>query len=71
MESVMKIMISGSHGLVGSILAEKFKYEGFDIIRLNRSFKEPLDFTDVKAVIHLAGEGIADGRWSTKKKEQD
>lgn len=61
-------MISGSHGLVGTALLKSFEGEGHEVIRLRRTFSEPLDFSGIDAVIHLAGESIAEGRWNSAKK---
>ena len=66
----MKIMISGSHGLIGSALTQRLNTEGHQIFRLARSFDEPLNFKGIDAVIHLAGESIAEGRWNAAKKKR-
>ncbi|MDF7807138.1 TIGR01777 family oxidoreductase [Pontiellaceae bacterium B12219] len=66
----MKIMISGSHGLVGSALAALLQRNGHTVIQLNRAFDDALDFHDVHAVVHLAGESIAEGRWNSEKKKR-
>jgi len=81
----MRILISGSHGLVGSHLIKTFDNQHF-IGRLRRPgcqrgqndvFWDPqkheidqkgLEGWDV--VIHLAGENIAEGRWTQKKKDR-
>jgi uncharacterized protein (TIGR01777 family) len=70
LENLMKVMISGSHGLVGSALTVELQNKGYTVIRLERSITDNLDFRDVTAVIHLAGESIADGRWSAEKKKR-
>lgn len=64
----MKIYISGSHGLVGSALVSKLTNEHHEVVRLSRTFAEEIDFNEVDAVIHLAGESIAQGRWNKTKK---
>ncbi|MDF7823067.1 TIGR01777 family oxidoreductase [Pontiellaceae bacterium B12227] len=66
----MKYMVSGSHGLVGSALTKQLEQDGHTVIRLSRDLKEATDFEDIEAVIHLAGESIAEGRWSTAKKKR-
>lgn len=66
----MRIMISGLSGLIGSALQENMKAGGHSVIGLPRTYKDPIDFTDVDAVVHLAGEGIAEGRWTTAKKRR-
>lgn len=64
----MKVMISGSHGLIGSELVSTLQSNGSEVVRLGRDFSSPIDFTGIDAVIHLAGENIAEGRWNDKKK---
>ena len=86
----MKILVTGSGGLVGSALLESLTLgvgparETHQAIRLVRS-KEKTGPTAIywnlqtgeidtarlegfDAVVHLAGEGIAQGRWTAKKK---
>jgi uncharacterized protein len=81
----MKIVISGSHGLVGTALGELLTRDGHEVIRLVRHAraigapevewhpekgiidKEQLE--GVEAVVHLAGENIAEGRWTPEKKQ--
>jgi hypothetical protein len=80
----MKILMSGSHGLVGSALVKSLTANGHEVIRLVRHSrvvgapeiewqpdkglidKEHLEGLD--AVVHLAGENIAEGRWTGEKK---
>ncbi|MEW6302942.1 MAG: TIGR01777 family oxidoreductase [Verrucomicrobiota bacterium] len=78
----MRILISGSSGMVGSTLMAFLQLQGHDVIRLARAAtgdgsvfwnpsaaqleSAPLEGFD--AVIHLAGENIADGRWTPEKK---
>ncbi|QBG48593.1 TIGR01777 family protein [Verrucomicrobia bacterium S94] len=64
----MKVMISGSHGLIGNALTSRLISDGNEVIRLGRVFSESIDFTGVDAVIHLAGENIAGGRWTSRRK---
>ena len=84
----MKILITGSHGLVGSTLAERLKAQGHEILRLVRHKanasrheaywnaeggsvdKTGLDVLEPEAVIHLAGENIAGGRWNQERKRK-
>jgi uncharacterized protein len=81
----MKIVVSGSHGLVGGALCELLTRNGHEVIRLVRHAraigapeiewhpnkglidKEQLEGLD--AVVHLAGENIAEGRWTPEKKQ--
>jgi uncharacterized protein (TIGR01777 family) len=81
----MKILIGGSHGLVGTALIKSLEAEGHEIFRLVRH--APTAKTEVEwspdrysialariegfdAVINLAGESIAEGRWTDDKKRR-
>ncbi len=80
----MKIVISGSHGLIGSALVPHLRQAGHEVARLVRGAPgsgeiswDPragqidhaaLDGTD--AVIHLAGAGVGDHRWSESYKRE-
>jgi uncharacterized protein (TIGR01777 family) len=80
----MKILVSGSHGLVGMAIGKALVEDGHQVVRLVR---QKLDFgapeiewhpnqgridaqrlEGIDAVIHLAGESIASGRWTDEKK---
>ena len=79
----MKILVSGSHGLVGKALINALETDGHEIYRLVRhapdSSKE-IEWSPERysiaismiegfdAVFHLAGESIASGRWTDDKK---
>ena len=81
----VKILVTGSSGLIGSALVRSLRADGHDVIRLVR--REPtaaderrwdppshtldptvLDSAD--AVVHLAGAGIGDKRWSEDYKQE-
>src|ERR671916_372856 len=79
----MKILISGSHGLVGSALVQSLVKDGHEVFRLvrhnpktgseiewhpNEGRLNAQDIEGFEAVIHLAGESIASGRWDDEKK---
>lgn len=80
----MNILITGSTGLIGKALSRHLKTLGHNITPLMRNtpnaktnYWNPeeeqinLDTTiNFDAVIHLAGENIADGRWSQNKKDR-
>lgn len=80
----MNILLTGSSGLIGSALSEYLVAEGHTIYPLHRNpSKEQKHYwfpeedrihldAEIKldAVIHLAGENIADSRWSQKKKDR-
>ena len=81
----MKILVSGSHGLVGKALVRSLTGDGHEVIRLVRGehalgspevgWQPQQGRIDVEhlegihAVVHLAGENIASGRWSAEKKK--
>ena len=78
----MKVAITGSHGLIGSSLAEALVARGDTPVPLVRSEPGPGEIAwnpqegtidaaaldGVDAVVHLAGEGIGDHRWSSAHK---
>lgn len=81
----MKILLSGSHGLIGSALLKSPSGQKQNFIRLVRKkpvqpsseifwdpknrILDPASLEGFDAVIHLAGENIA-GRWSAEKKRR-
>src|SRR6266446_384527 len=81
----MKILISGSHGLVGTALIQALEPEGHEIFRLVRhapNSRSEIEWSPDRysialarlegfdVVVHLAGESIAEGRWTDEKKKQ-
>jgi uncharacterized protein (TIGR01777 family) len=80
----MKILIAGASGLVGSALIPALEAEGVEVTRLVRSFarageiewhpnQDQIDVSRLKgfdAVINLAGENIAAGRWTDDQKRK-
>jgi len=79
----MRILITGSTGLVGSALVRDLSGAGHAVLRLVRTPPQAagevhwdaaagrLDIAKlsaVDAVVHLAGESIAEGRWNAAKK---
>ena len=79
----MKILVSGSHGLVGKALITSLIADRHEIVRLVRTKpaaageiewdlnKGTIDVAALEgldAVVHLAGESIASGRWTDEKK---
>lgn len=80
----MNILLTGSTGLIGRALTAYLARQGHNIFPLYRnpaSEKKHYWFPDenrihlddeikLDAVIHLAGENIADSRWSRKQKER-
>lgn len=79
-----RILISGSHGLVGSALVKSLTTNGHEVIRLvrhgrtvgaaevewqpDKGFIDKEQLEGIDAVVHLAGENIGEGRWTKAKK---
>lgn len=80
----MHILITGSTGLIGGRLKKRLTAAGHDVtplVREERTENVPwwdpetgsIDLSpgpDLDAVIHLAGENIASGRWTEKRKKR-
>lgn len=80
----MKILVSGSHGLVGKALIHSLTTDSHEVLKLVRRARavgEPeiewhpnqgqIDAEHLEGldvVVHLAGESIASGRWTESKK---
>jgi uncharacterized protein (TIGR01777 family) len=73
----MKIGITGASGLIGTALAPSLRAHGHEVVRFLRqpasspderrwdgAFLEPQAVEDLDAVVHLAGAGVADKRWT-------
>lgn len=63
----MKIVLTGASGLVGSALTSSLAAAGHCITRLSHSQPWP-ELVEHDAVVHLAGENIATGRWTPEKR---
>lgn len=80
----MRIAISGSTGLIGSALSASLRRDGHEVIALVRrpstaahevqwdptSGLDPSTLQGVEAVVHLAGAGVGDRRWSDAYKRE-
>ncbi len=86
----MKVIVTGSTGLVGQALIRSLMSEGHSVTRLVRggaqTFRAPnsvavnwdpergqLDAGELEghdAAVHLAGEPVAEGRWTDEKKRR-
>jgi uncharacterized protein (TIGR01777 family) len=67
----MKILMSGATGLIGSQLKPRLESRGHQIIPLGRKDFPPRAelFKNVNGLIHLAGENVAAGRWTSERKQ--
>jgi len=82
----MRILISGSSGLLGRAIVAELSQTGHEITRLVRGgpsadrpaifwnplgdFLDPLPLEGFDAVVHLAGENIASARWTPEQKDK-
>ena len=80
----LRILVTGSSGFIGSALVTSLTGDGHDVVRLVRRAPLPDRYelrwdpeggelhpgalTGIHAVVHLAGESLAQGRWTAKKK---
>src|SRR4051794_16210633 len=78
----MRILVSGSSGMIGRALITALRHDGAEVIRLLRGDARDQDvrwdpgqgtidtdrLTGFDVVIHLAGENIAAGRWTAARK---
>ncbi len=81
----MKIAVSGASGLIGSALTRRLERSGHDCSRLvrrpprnpgelewrpERGLVEPAAAQGLDALVHLAGESIAGGRWTIARRRR-
>lgn len=80
-----RILVTGASGFIGKAVVSYFKKQGYVVNRLIRDVRQkapdtvywnPIneeinldDFEGFHTVIHLAGDNIANGRWTKAKKE--
>jgi len=80
----MKIAVSGASGLIGSALCASLRQDGHTVLALVRrpaagpaeiswdptgQGLDPAALADVDAVVHLAGAGVGDRRWTKRYKQ--
>lgn len=80
----MKIAVTGASGLIGAALLPHLRAAGHDVVRLVRGAAQgpderpwdparrrldPAHLADIDAVVHLAGAGVADHRWTSSYRE--
>jgi uncharacterized protein len=78
------VLVTGAHGLIGTALIPRLRAEGHRVVRLVRGEPEgsddvrwdpaagtvdPAALEGVDAVVHLAGAGVADRRWTARHKQ--
>jgi len=80
----MKIAIAGASGLIGSAFINSVEEDGAEVTRLVRSSPkageiewhpnqdaiEPGKLQGFEAIVSLAGENVAEGRWTDEKKKK-
>jgi uncharacterized protein len=79
----MDVLISGATGLIGAALIPELEAKGHTVRRLTRHPRQEGDIrwdidagtidgaiSGIDAVVHLAGESIAEGRWTEEKKRR-
>ncbi|MFI0899434.1 TIGR01777 family oxidoreductase [Streptomyces sp. NPDC020983] len=80
----MRIAVTGASGLIGGALRAELARDGHDVVTLVRREPaapgevrwdpaagrlDPRDLTGCEAVVHLAGAGVGDRRWTAARKE--
>lgn len=82
----MRVAISGSSGLIGTALTRSLRADGHQVVRMLRNGRgtdewalrwdpargdlDPSGLEAVDAVVHLAGAGILDKRWTAARKKE-
>ena len=79
----MRVLITGASGLIGSALRGALRREGHEAVALvrrpvrgaaevqwNPAAVDAAPFEGADAVVHLAGENIAGGRWTAERKQK-
>ena len=79
----MRVLVTGASGLIGTALVQSLRRDGHEAIALvrrspqgagevqwNPLFVNAAPFEGADAVVHLAGESIAGGRWTAERKKK-
>ncbi|MET9963755.1 TIGR01777 family oxidoreductase [Streptomyces sp. NPDC006326] len=81
----MRIALTGSGGLIGQALARSLRGDGHDVVRFvrrpvaapdeaawdpGRGYVDPAGLDGCAAVVHLAGAGVGDRRWTEAYKKE-
>ena len=80
----VRVAVSGSHGLIGSALVSRLEGDGHTVVRLVRGdggdgtvrwdptsgVADPAGLEGLDAVVHLAGAGLGDHRWTASYREE-
>jgi uncharacterized protein len=81
----MKVVVTGSSGLIGTALAASLRADGHQVVRLVRRPPRAADevrwdpraadageppLDGVDACVHLAGAGVGDHRWTQRYKAE-
>lgn len=74
----MKLGVTGASGFIGSRLCDLARSRGHAVITIGRSSGErrwdpmagPAPLEGLDAVVHLAGDPVAEGRWSDEKRQR-
>jgi uncharacterized protein len=86
MASPKNILITGASGLIGSRLTTLLTEKGYQVSHLgrrkqvgkvksftwdiDRNIIDPMAFEGIDGIIHLAGAGVADKRWTKSRKQE-
>ena len=82
----MRVAVTGSSGLIGTALVSRLRDEGHEVVRIVRSgagaggdtvrwnpeagTMDASGLAGIEGVVHLAGEGIGEKRWSDEQKRR-